>query len=82
MQSALATIDLAQLDDITGGYDWKRTGKAMLGGGAAGAGAGAVGAAMTGPLSVAAIAPAVGVGAVTGAVGAGIYDAGSQFGIW
>jgi hypothetical protein len=82
MQAALATIDLAQLDNVNGGYDWKRTGKAMLGGSVAGAGAGAVGAALTGPLAVATIAPAAGVGAITGAVGAGIYDAGSQFHLW
>jgi len=82
MQAALATIDLAQLDDVTGGYDWKRTGKAMLGGGVAGGVAGAVGGAMTGPLAPATILGGSFVGGVTGAVGAGVYDAGSQFGLW
>jgi hypothetical protein len=82
MQAALATIDLAQLNDITGGWDWKRTGKALLGGGVSGGGAGLVGAAMTGPFSVATAVPAATVGAVTGAVGAGIWDTGSQLHLW
>jgi len=76
----LATIDFGQLDNVSGGYDWKRTSKKMLGGAVSGGAAGAVGGFMTGR------PPGAGggalVGGVTGALGAGVYDAGSQLHLW
>jgi hypothetical protein len=76
----LATIDFARLENVSGGYDWKRTGKKMFGGAVSGATAGAVGGLMTGG------PPAAGgaalVGGVTGALGAGVYDAGQQLHMW
>jgi uncharacterized membrane protein len=76
----LATIDFTALADVTGGYNWKETGKAALGGAVAGGVSGAVGGAMTaGPVG---ILPGAGVGAVSGAIGGAIYDAGAQLRFW
>ena len=76
----LATIDLAGLGDVSGGYDWKRTGRKMLGGGVSGAAAGAVGGFMTG--GPAGAGGGALVGGVTGALGGGVYDAGKQLHLW
>ncbi|HEV7557268.1 MAG TPA: Blp family class II bacteriocin [Kofleriaceae bacterium] len=76
----LATIDFAALADVTGGYNWKETGKAAFGSAVAGAASGVVGGAMTaGPAGALAGA---GIGAVSGAVGGAIYDAGAQLHVW
>jgi len=82
MKEGFLAIDLtlAQLEAITGGYDWKRTGRAALGGAAAGATSGAVGGFMTaGPAGAGGGAL---VGGVTGAIGASVWDAGSQLHLW
>jgi hypothetical protein len=76
----ISTIELAQLDNVSGGYDWKRTGKKMFGGAVSGGAAGAVGGFMTG--GPAGAGGGALVGGVTGALGAGIYDAGSQMHLW
>ncbi len=76
----LTTIDLAHLEDVIGGYDFKRTGRKMLGGAVSGASAGGVGGFLTGGPAGAATGAAV--GGVTGGLGAGIYDAGSQLHLW
>ena len=76
----LATIDFARLEDVSGGYDWKQTGRKMLGGAVSGATAGAVGGFMTG--GPAGAGGAALVGGVTGALGAGVYDAGRQLQMW
>jgi hypothetical protein len=75
-----ATIDLAQLEGVAGGYDFKRTGRKMLGGAVSGGAAGAVGGLMTG--GPAGAGGGALVGAVTGGLGAGVYDAGKQLNLW
>ena len=92
MTNALSTIDLAQLDNVTGGADGRDIYGTIgnwvggIGGGAAGAAGGAALAAPLSPVGQAAAAGAGGVAgervgsAAGGAVGRGLWDAGSWIG--
>jgi hypothetical protein len=75
--TAIALTDLAA---VTGGYDFKETGRAMLGGAAAGVASGVVGGALTGGPPGALVG--AGVGLASGAVGSGVFDAGMQLKWW
>ena len=75
---AFASINLDQLADVTGGFDWKSFAGAT--------GTGAVGGAITGGVIGAAAGPTALIGAAAGgaggAVAGGVYNAGQQFGLW
>jgi len=92
MSNALSTIDLVQLDSVTGGADGREIYGTIgnwiggIGGGAAGAAGGATLAAPLSPVGQAAAAGAGGVAgerigsAAGGAAGRGLWDAGSWIG--
>ena len=75
----IESIDLDQLSNVNGGWDWKQFGASVGTWGAGGAVAGGItGAATTGvgaPLGALA-------GGVGGAISGGVYNAGQQFGWW
>ena len=74
----LDTIDLDQLDTVTGGFDWKSFGGSVATWGAGGAVAGGITGAAAGPGAVVGAA----AGGVGGAISGGVYNAGQQFGLW
>src|SRR5262249_15515210 len=80
--AAFGTIDFVQLDEVIGGDDWKRTGKAALGGAAAGATAGAVGGLMTRPPAWGTVGGGALVGGVTGAACGAGYRPGDHIPPW
>jgi hypothetical protein len=81
------SINIDQLNDVTGGFDWGQFGRATGGGAVAGAAGGAVAGAITGSAAggVGAL-PGAGIGAAAGGVGgavtSGINNIGQQFGWW
>jgi hypothetical protein len=81
------SINIDQLADVTGGFDWGSFGRATGGGAVAGAAGGAAAGAITGAAAggVGAL-PGAGVGALAGGVGgavtSGINNVGQQFGWW
>jgi hypothetical protein len=92
MSNALSTIEIVQLDSVTGGADGREIYNTIgnwvggIGGGAAGAAGGAALAAPLSPVGQAAAAGAGGVAgervgsAAGGAAGRGLWDAGSWIG--
>ncbi len=73
------TLDVAQLDDISGGaWSWSSFGRSVLKGTVVGGTGGAVAGAFTGPGVVA----SAGIGALGGAVAGAVENVGTQAGIW
>jgi hypothetical protein len=74
-----ATIDLDQLSDVSGGFDWKSFGGSVATWGAGGAVAGGIGGAFAGGIGA---GPGALAGGVGGAVSGGVYNIGQQAGFW
>ena len=85
--TSFESINIDQLADVLGGFDWGQFGRAAGGGAITGAAGGAVGGAITGAAAggVGAL-PGAGIGALAGgaggAVAGGINNIGQQFGWW
>jgi hypothetical protein len=87
IDTTFATIDFAQLQDITGGFSWGEMFRAGAGGAVTGAVGGAAGGAAAGALAGGVGAgPGALAGGVAGGVGGGIAamgnNAGQQLGLW
>src|SRR5690348_715639 len=85
--TAFESIDINNLADVTGGFEWGQLARATGGGAVTGAAGGAVGGAVTGAMAggVGAL-PGAGIGALAGGAGGAVTGAinnvGQQFGWW
>jgi hypothetical protein len=85
--TSFESINIDQLADVLGGFDWGELGRATGGGALAGAAGGAAAGAITGAaVGGAGALPGAGIGALAGGVGgavsSGINNIGQQFGWW
>jgi hypothetical protein len=75
----LESIAPDQLEDVSGGFDWKSFGGSVATWGAGGAVAGGITGAAAGGIGA---GPGALAGGVGGAISGGVYNAGQQFGFW